>query len=331
MPTLPSEPQRRARYRALALPFCLLALLAFAASAAQAATLEKGFWGPTVLNGKSAFTIYQQLGLTLYNTPLYWSAVAPTRPANPTDPNDPAYRWQPELDATINEAASHHMRVMLMLTRTPAWANGDQTDEYAPDNPADFAAFARAAARRYPSVRRWMIWGEPSRSTNWKPFVEQPLGAPLTSAEAVAPRRYARLLDAAYGQLKAERKSNIVIGGNTYVTGDVRPGDWLRSLKLPNGRPPRMDEYGHNPFSFRKPDLANPPSSQGLVDFSDLGRFDKLVQRYVGRPRHKRVPLFLSEFTVPTALDNEFNFHVSEKLQAAWITAALRIGGCWAT
>ena len=217
------------------------------------------------------------------------------------------------------------MRVLIMLTNAPPWANGGRSQEYAPTRPADFANFVRAAARRYPAVRDWMIWGEPSRSNNFKPFVIQPLGAPLTSAERVAPRRYARLLDAAYGQLKAQRRSNIVIGGNTYVTGEVRPGDWLRSMKLPDGRPPRMDMYGHNPFSTREPDLANPQSTQGLVDFSDLGRFDKLIQRYAGRPRHKRIPLWLSEYTIPTGPDSEFNYHTTEKTQATWITSAFKV------
>ncbi len=170
-----------------------------------------------------------------------------------------------------------------------------------------------------------MIWGEPSRSNNWKPFVEQPLGTKITRASAQVPRRYARLLDAAYGQIKAQRRSNVVIGGNTYVTGEIRPVDWVRNMKLKNGRPPRMDLYGHNPFSFREPNLRNPPSVQGLVDFSDLGRFNRLIHRYLGRPRHKRIRLFLSEFTIPTGPDVEFNFRVTPRTQAKWITSAFRV------
>jgi hypothetical protein len=263
--------------------------------------------------------------VTIFQMHLRWAAVAPTRPANPRDPRDPAYVWPAEIDQAITEASAHHMRVLLMLIGAPRWANGGRTFEYAPDKPADFADFARAAARRYPAVRHWMIWGEPSRSGNWKPFVQQPLGTPLTAEQRHAPMRYARLLDAAYGQLKAERRSNLIIGGNTYVTGEVRPGAWMRSMKLPNGRPPRLDLYGHNPFSYRNPDLRNPPSKQGLKDFSDLGRFDKEIQRSLGRPLHKRIKLFLSEFTVPTGPDIEFNFYVSRAIQAKWIRNAFKV------
>lgn len=296
-----------------------------AAQAAPARSIEKGFWGPTQVDGVSQFGIYEDLGVTLFQYQMRWDFVAPTKPSNPTDPTDPAYQWPADLDYAIKEGRRHHIGVLLMLIGSPPWANGDRPFEYAPDRPSDFAAFARAASRRYPSVRYWMIWGEPSRSANFKPLVEQPLGTPATAAQRRAPRRYARLLDAAYGQLKAERRSNLVIGGNTYVTGDVRAPVWMKGMKLPNGRPPRMDLYGHNPFSFRNPDLRNPPSAQDLVDFSDLGRFDRQIQRYLGRPRHKRIRLFLSEFTIPTAPDREFNFHVSRATQAKWITNAFKV------
>lgn len=314
----------RCRTGALALCCCLL-WIALATPSAHAGVLEKGFWGPVSVDGVSQFPLYDELGVTIYQTALNWSAVAPTRPASPRDPSDPAYVWPTAIDSAIAEAKSHGMKVLIMLAGSPPWANGGRSAEYAPKRPADFAKFARAAAKRYPSVRHWMIWGEPSRSNNFKPFVQQPLGTVITPAQKRAPRRYARILDAAYGQLKAERSSNVVIGGNTYVTGEVRPPDWVRSMTLRGGRPPRMDLYGHNPFSFRNPDLKNPPSTQDLVDLSDLGRFDKLIQRHLGRPRSKRIRLFLSEFTIPTAPDSEFNFYVSHATQAKWITNAFRV------
>jgi hypothetical protein len=322
--TLAAIPRRRHRTWLLAIAVAL-GLLAACGETARAATLEKGFWGPTTIGGVSQFPVYDQLGVTVFQTSISWAEVAPTKPADPRNPADPAYLWPADMDATIAEAASHRMEVLIMLAYTPSWANGGQTHEYAPTNPADFADFARAASRRYPTVRRWMIWGEPSRSANWKPFIQQPLGEAFTPAMRAAPRRYARLLDKAYGALKAERRSNIVIGGNTYVTGEIRPGNWMRSMKLPDGRPPRMDQYGHNPFSFRRPNLRNPPSDIGLVDFSDLGRFDKDIQRVLGRPRHKRIPLWLSEYTIPTAVDSEFNYHVTLKTQAQWITSAFKV------
>ncbi len=273
----------------------------------------------------SQFPIYEDLGVKVFQMSISWAAVAPTRPAKPRDPGDAAYQWPADVDYAITEARRHRMQVLLMLSGSPPWANHGRSSEYAPTHPSDFAAFARAASRRYPSVRRWMIWGEPSRSANFKPLVPQPLGTSITAAQKAAPRRYARLLDAAYGQLKAQRKTNVVIGGNTYVTGEIRPGAWMANMKLPNGRPPRLDWYGHNPFGYRNPSLRNPPSKQGLVDFSDLGRFDKLLQRKLGKRLHKRIKLWLSEFTVATGPDREFNFHVSRATQARWIKNAFKV------
>ena len=271
----------------------------------------------------SQFPIYDQLGVTIYQTTLSWATIARRRPADPRDPADPAYNWPADLERIITEAGAYDMNVLLMLIGVPRWANGGRSQEHAPNSSTDFADFARAAARRYPAVRHWMIWGEPSRSANFKPLTPQPLGTPITRMQARAPRRYARLLDAAYGQLKAQRRSNLVIGGNTFTTGEIRPADWVRNLRLDNGRVARMDLYGHNPFSFRDPNLRNRESFS--VDLSDLDWFSKLVQRQLGRPRGKRIRLFLSEFTMPTAPDREFNLFVSPKVQANWITKAFRI------
>jgi hypothetical protein len=317
--------RRRARPRGIARTALATALATVLAGApAPAHALEKGFWGPAEIDGVSQFPLYEQLGVTIFQTSLRWPNVAPARrPADPRDPSDPAYEWPADLDRVIADARAHGIEVLLQLYGSPPWANGGHPGEYAPKRSTDFADFARAAARRYPTVKRWMIWGEPSRLQNFRPLVPQPLQTRITRAQARAPRRYARLLDAAYGQLKAERSSNVVIGGNTYTTGSIRPADWVRNLRLDSGRPARMDLYGHNPFSFREPDLRNPRSES--VDLSDLDWFSELVQRHLGRPRHKRVRLFLSEFTMPTAPDREFNLFVSPAVQARWITKAFRI------
>ena len=109
---------------------------------------------------------------------------------------------------------------------------------------------------------------------------------------------------------------NLVIGGDTYTWGNIPVRLWIENLRLPNGRPPRMDLYGHNPFSYRDPNLANPPSPDGAFDFSDLGRLSRLVNRYLARHGHL-IKLFLSEWTIPTSpFDDEFNFYVTPAVQA---------------
>jgi hypothetical protein len=284
--------------------------------------VSKGFWGPAQVDGVSQFPIYRDLGVDLFQMNLNWANVAPGRPSKPRDPSDPAYQWPPDVDYAIEQAGRNGIRVLLMPMFSPSWANGGNGGAYAPATGKDYADFVYAASRRYPKVRFWLLWGEPTRAANFQPLPERPQGGHLTSAQAKAPRRYARLLDAGYGALKQASKKNVVIGGNSFAAGDVRPAEWVTRLRLPNGRLPRLDLYGHNPFSIRKPNLSNPPSSNGNQDFSDLRRFGRIVDRHFGR----HVRLFLSEFALSTqARDSEFNFWVTQETQASWIAAGFKI------
>ena len=316
-----------------ALLSCLLMLAMAAASAvpADAATSrKKAIWGPTTVSGVSQFPIYADLGAGIYQLKLRWSNVARSRPARPEDPADPAYRWPAQVEYALSEAAKYDMEVSLTLIGTPPWANGGRSERWAPRRVEDLAAFAEAAARRYPAVRHWMVWAEPSRQANFMPLSPERRGRPLTRRQARGPRLYARMLDAAYGALKAVSSRNLVIGGNTFTTGDISPRNFITAMRLPNGRPPRMDLYGHNPFSARRPDLSKPLLRHGFVDFSGLDTLARWTDRYLRRPGGRPLRLFLSEFFLPTDHQNhEFNFYVSREVQARWLTSALRITRGW--
>jgi hypothetical protein len=290
-------------------------------------TNKKAIWGPLTLNGASAFKTYEQLGAGIYETAINWRATAPRRPSRPGDPADPAYRWPTSVDTAVHEARRHGMQVMVMLIFSPAWANGGHPANWAPDHPRDLARFAKAAARRYPGVHRWMIWGEPTRQPNFMPLTPALGTGPLTSRQKHAPERYARMLDASYGALKRVRRSNVVIGGNSYTTGDISPRNWIRAMRMPNGKRPRMDMYGHNPFTNRRPDETNPLFRPGQPDISNLRTLTRWLDRYGYRDRRgRKLKLFLSEWLVPTDHRNrEFNFYVLRSVQADWVTAALEI------
>ena len=302
-----------------------------APSADARKSLKKSIWGPVRVNGVSQFPIYRDLGATMYQVTLSWAQTAPTRPRRPKKARDPAYQWPAELDDAVREARRHRIRVAIQISQTPAWANGGRDVRWAPRRKADFARFAYAASRRYRRVRHWMIWGEPTRRANFKPLLHERRDRPLTRRMKRGPRKYARMLDAAYGALKRRNRRNLVIGGNSFTTGDVSPRNWIRNLRLPNGRPPRMDLYGHNPFTARRPDLSRPPLGHGFADFSDLDTLSRWVDRRLARPRGKRrLRLFLSEMFWPTDhFNHEFNFYVTRRTQADWLADALRISRRW--
>jgi len=286
------------------------------AAQAARAPVEKAIWGPVAMpDGSSAFPVYKQLKVDVFQVQLNWAQTATRRPDDAANPDDPAYRWPKLVDTAVADATGEGIQVAIMVRGTPSWANGGRDASWAPDDPADYADFVTAAARRYPQVRRWMIWGEPTREGNFQPM---PANSPA------GPRRYAQLLDAAYAALKRVSARNIVIGGMTWTVGLVRPADFVRWMRLPSGRPPRLDWYGHNPFSTRFPKLSARPYVKGIRDLSDIDTLHREVARaYRGRRTPK---LWLSEFTISSDRANRaYNFSVSRRQQARWVTAAFRL------
>jgi hypothetical protein len=279
--------------RRLLLPICLAgALLAAAVPSASAA--EKSIWGPTpnfpggnsncpAGGSCSAFPIYAQLGVQNFQMQIPWDQVARSRPADPRNPNDPAYRWTSGMDSVVQQAAQHGISVTIMVQGTPAWANGGKPRAWVPDNVQDYADFMYAISQRFPTVHRWMIWGEVNYGANFQPM---PAHSP------VGPRAYALLLDAAYGALKSANPNNIVIGGNTLnVDSPVSVAEFIQWLRIGGGKkayPPRVDWWGHNPFEGRVPNLAAGPlgSNIGLSDADTLHRL--LKDAYVGKKKKKK-------------------------------------------
>jgi hypothetical protein len=297
-------------------PVCAALGFVGVAPAAPAEAALKAMWGPSELpDGSSAFPTYKRLGVRVLQHQLSWREVATARPANPRNPADPAYKWPASLDAAVAEADHNGIKTALMVKRTPDWANGNRGEQWVPTRLRDYADFMVAAARHYSTVKHWMVWGEPTRGDSFKPM-------PPNATRG--PRVYAQLLDQAYAALKSVRRSNVVIGGMTWTVGVVSAAKFVRWMKLPNGKAPRLDWFGHNPFSVRFPRLSKPTYADNVRDMSDVDTLYREVKRaYRGR----RAPrLWLSEFTVSARRNNRaFAFHVSERSQAKWITSAFKI------
>ncbi len=149
----------------------VVAVALLALTAGPAMGFAKAMWGPGFRNGVSLFPTFRQLGVSILRGRAGLGLVAPTRPHKPTNPNDPAYQWPADLREIDQAANRFHIRVMLQLDYTPAWANGGDTHGWAPLHPGDVADFATAVARHYPSVHLWMVWGEPNREGHFDPIV----------------------------------------------------------------------------------------------------------------------------------------------------------------
>jgi hypothetical protein len=294
----------------------LVALLSGLYPTGADAAVRKAIWGPTELpGGASAFPVYRDLGVDVLQLQLVWNRVAPSRPAHPTDPGDPAYEWPRNVDQAVAAGARNGVAIALMARGAPGWANGGRDPSWAP-KPVHYARFLTAASRRYPSVRRWMIWGEANRAAVFQPL-------PVNGHRG--PRTYAKLLDRAYGALKRRNRRNVVIGGMTFSFGEVQPARWLRYMRLPSGRPPRLDEYGHNPFTRTKPNIrlgayAAYPDARDISQMDTFARELHRTYRRFRRFRSHGPPLWMSEFTVSSDRPNRaFDFAVSRAEQAEWL------------
>jgi hypothetical protein len=312
-----------------------LATLSLAAAPAQAGSI-KAIWGPSSFPagsavcaaGCSAFPTYRQLGVDVYQFQLHFDEIAPTQPANPRDPADPAYKWPSGIDQIVQDAAANGIQLGVQVQYSPPWANGGQSKLWSPD-PQAFGDFLFAASRRYPSIQRWQIWGEPILGLNY---------LPMARTGRLGPQTYGKLVDASYVALKQASPANVVIGGSTVSQGIMTVSQFINRIRLPNGRMPRMDLWGHNPFDNRFPRLRDNPIAafRGISDVDTL--YAELTRAYRGKrskgkakksAKPQRVPkLFLSEWTVVSDHPTPHfanNFFLSRQQQARYLTAAFRM------
>jgi hypothetical protein len=108
---------------------------------------------------------------------------------------------------------AHGIEPVLTLLSTPRWANDGRPPNRAPKSGTSFATFAAAAARRYPFVRRSLIWNEPNQRRWLRP---------------ASPTIYVdRLPNPTYTAIHRVRRNALVGGGVTAPrgsTGSVSPG-----------------------------------------------------------------------------------------------------------
>jgi hypothetical protein len=207
----------------------VVASLAFAAPASASPRLASGIqddawlrYGPGTLADRT--TQLQTLGVDVVRYTLNWRELEPQRGT---------FDWSSS-DEVL--AALHGKRIAVVATLwgSPGWANGGRGPNWAPTSGSTFAAFARAAAKRYPYVKKWLVWNEPNKA----PFLRP------TSARIYVQR----LLNPAYGAIHAAGPGEQVGGGVTGPiagAGGISPIAFIRSMQRFH---PKLDAYAHNPY-----------------------------------------------------------------------------------
>lgn len=249
----------------------------------------------------------KMLGVDLVRINVRWDEVAPRKPRKQTNHLDPAYRWDAP-DALLLGLRRWKITPVVTLVGTPRWANGGRAPNFAPTNRNPYANFAIAVAKRYPWVRRWLIWNEPNKYWQLRP---------------PSARVYTRiLLNPAYAVLKRLNRNNLVGGGVTAPrggSGSVSPVDWIRGMRANRAR---FDAYAHHPYPVTR---GETPTSGGCrscenITLANLERLLGDVERRWG----KRKRIWLTEYGYQTN-PPDFALGVSEALQARYLgDAALR-------
>ena len=295
--------------------FAVLLVVAAASAGARAPTRRPAYHhskclsAPPRHDGRSILRELHGLGVRVWSSGISWASIAPTRPMNPTDPADPAYRWPASLDKVLTAARRDGIEPVLYVNGFPRWSNGGRDPSWEPTDPKDYADFMAAAVQKYPQVRRWLVFSEPGNYVNFQPQGDN---------GRRAPRIYARLLDAAYSAMHAARSNVVVIGGNVHPSGTndsttTAPDTFIANMVLPNGRRPRLDMFGINPYTERRLDLRLPHRIH-RVDLDDLDWLSRRLDQVWPR-RHLRI--FIDEVGWNTEHEAQgWLYFVSRKQQA---------------
>ncbi len=320
----------RAATRLFAAACALAALLVPAANAAD--RMWTGFHDDPVLRfdgGRvEALDRATANGASILRTLVEWHKLAPTKPANPGDPFDPAYKFD-DLDELVRNAQSRGIEMVLTVWGTPGWANGNQKPQVAPTRMADFQTFTRALAARYsgrytgyPFVRFYGIWNESNIATFLVPQFD-------AQGRIVSPRTYAKLAAAGYAGVKAGNARALVAIGETSsngrdkkragVTDTVAPATFMKLVAQANKRL-KFDAWAQHPYPFPVSQAPSQRTRYPNVTFSTLGQFERDLDKAFGR---KNIPIWITEYGHETKPGEPKG--VTEAQQAAYLPQALAL------
>jgi len=239
-----------------------------------------------------------------------WSAIAPTKPANPLNGDDPAYHLA-DLDAVVRTAPRYNLQVFITISNTPKWANGGQTVNHPPTHLSDFTNFAHMLAARYNgrhpgfgAVTRWAIWNEP----NLQLFLTPQFNA---AGKIVSAAEYAKLFAAGYTGIKEGNPGALVAAGETSnrghnhptepaVSNSVAPATFAHLVAEADPHL-KFDAWSEHPYPFFGPGQGPlQKTSYPNVELSNLDTFAASLKQWF----HRTVPIWITEWGEQTPPQN---------------------------
>jgi hypothetical protein len=215
------------------------------------------------------------LGIRWVRGDLSWKNIQPDSPD--------AYEWE-RFDRVVDAAQERGLAVLPIVTYTPPWARpaGCSSEKCAPADVDQFAAFAGAAASRYPGIKTWEIWNEPNYINFWKPKPD--------------PLAYANLLKLTAASIrKSNPAATVLIGGLANVNssqGGMTPQDFLAVLVRSGAT------LGVGGLGLHYPNLARLQTIRSIFTSAGL----------------PELPIWITEYGAPTG--GEDSLAVTEERQA---------------
>jgi hypothetical protein len=282
-------------------------------------------WDPNAGNNLKAA---QEASASILHVTADWSQIAQTKPKNPLNGDDPAYRLG-DLDALIARAGAYGMQVMINISGAPKWANGGQTPNHPPTSTATIRDFAQMLATRYNGsttrglVTRWSVWNEP----NLELFLTPQYGP---DGKIVSPAAYLRIYKAAYAGIKAGNPGALVAVGETSNRGrdkpvpagsnqtdTVSPGNFAFLLSKLDPKL-KFDAWATHPYPT-DPFLGPTQKVKWPnVTLTRITQFGESLQKWF----HRRVPIWVTEYGEQTT---PFVGGVSYARQASDAKTALKM------
>lgn len=255
------------------------------------------------------------LGVGWVRADLAWSSVRP-------DENAP-YHWG-AFDRLVDAAYARGLRVLPILTYTPAWARMDVcawTSKCPPEDPHTFAVFVRDAVERYTprGVVAWEVWNEPNIKLFW-----------ASGADA---ERYAALLREAYAAIHSVSFGAVVVSGGLAPAstggGNVAPREFLEQLYTYGGGT-AFDAVGFHPYSYP----LSPTHYKRSNAWSQMADTTWSIRSIMHEHGDSAKQVWLTEYGAPTggpgavAASDEYGFwnvpdHVTEAYQAQLVHEAV--------
>jgi hypothetical protein len=208
-------------------------------------------------------------------------------------------------DAVLEALRRHGISPVVTLYGTPRWANGGRAPNWAPTSGSTFAAFAAAAAKRYPWVKLWLVWNEPNQRRWLQP---------------TTPHAYVtKLLNPAFAAIHGASRGAKVGGGVTAPrgsTGGVSPVAWIRGMDAAGAK---LDAYAHNPYPLSR--FETPwTGACGHCETVTMASLERLL-REVSRAFGSKKRIWLTEYGYQTNPPDRA-LGVSNALQARYLGEA---------